>query len=259
MLASLVDTMLDISSSALNLVAIHFALKPPDDDHRFGHEKIQDLAIFSQSIFFFISGTYSLIISTYSLLKKELMEHNNDGYIIMSICIISLLILLLYQTYVIKKTNSEIIKLDKMHYSVDLMTNCAVILSIFLNDIFWFADAAFGILISLYIIKTSFSFFKTAIKNLIDQEFDNNKREEIISIVIKNPHVKGVHDMKTRYAAHKSFIQCHIEIDGNMSLHEAHDITEKIHCEILNKFPDSEIIIHQDPHEIYEKVEIREI
>ena len=68
-LASLIDSLLDISSSAINLIAIRFSLLPADDNHRFGHEKFQDLAIFSQSMFFFASCLFTLFSSSKALLS----------------------------------------------------------------------------------------------------------------------------------------------------------------------------------------------
>lgn len=70
--------------------------------------------------------------------------------------------------------------------------------------------------------------------------------------------MKGVHEMKTRYAAQKAFIQCHLEMDGNMSLYNAHEISDEIAFDILQEFPDSEIIIHQDPYGVEEHVNYRE-
>ncbi len=258
MLASLIDTMLDISSSLLNLVAIQFAIQPPDYKHRFGHEKIQDLAVFSQSIFFFISGALSFVSSVKSLTTASTISNPELGYGVMYACILLLGLLISYQTYVVMKTKSEIIKLDKTHYFVDFITNIAVIISIYLTHYFWFADGIFGILISTYIIKTSYSFFTKAIKNLIDQEFDEPTKAKILSILSNYSAVSGVHDMKTRYAANKPFIQFHLELDGKISLYEAHEITDRIYNELLEEFPDGDIIIHQDPFGIEETVLYRE-
>ncbi|XVN41096.1 MAG: cation diffusion facilitator family transporter [Rickettsia endosymbiont of Argas persicus] len=257
-LASLVDSMLDITSSFINLIALRFALQPPDHEHRFGHEKIQDLTIFSQSIFFFASAFLVGFSSIKSLFEKTQPENIGDGTIVMYICIFLTVILVLYQTYVIKKTKSEIVKADKLHYFTDLFTNIIVIISINLSDRFWFVDSLFGVIISLYIFKTSYSLFRKAFKNLVDQELPEEDRKKIISIVTEHRGIKGMHEMKTRYAAQKAFIQCHLEMDGNMSLYNAHEISDEIALRILKEFPEAEIIIHQDPYGVEEHVNYRE-
>lgn len=257
-LASLIDSVLDISSSFINLIAIRFALKPPDHNHRFGHEKIQDLTVFSQSIFFLGSGILTLISSVRSLLNKEKPINLDYGITVMYICIALTIILITYQTYVIKKTNSEIVKVDKFHYFTDLTTNFAIIVSIQLSPYFWFIDSVCGIGISLYIMYGSSVLFRKALKNLIDEEFPEEDRKKIISTISKFPEVKGVHDMKTRYAANKPFIQCHIEMDGNMSLYNSHYISEQISEKLKAQFPGAEIIIHLDPYGHEEMVDYRE-
>lgn len=257
-LASLIDSMLDITSSFINLIALIFALQPPDHHHRFGHEKIQDLTIFSQSIFFFASAFFVGFSSIKSLFERNKPENIGDGTTVMYICIFLTVILVFYQTYVIKKTKSEIVKADKLHYFTDLLTNIIVIISINLSDRFWFIDSLFGVIIALYIFHTSYSLFKKAFKNLVDHELPEQDRQKIISIVNEHKGVRGMHEMKTRYAAQKAFIQCHLEMDGNMSLYNAHKISDEIAFSILQEFPEAEIIIHQDPYGLEEHVNYRE-
>ena len=86
-LASLVDSMLDISASLINLVAIRVSLLPPDDNHRFGHEKFQDLAVFSQSIFFFASCLFILFSSSKALFFVETVDNAELGAKVMYICL----------------------------------------------------------------------------------------------------------------------------------------------------------------------------
>jgi len=257
-LVSLVDSMLDISSSLINLIAIRFALQPPDHHHRFGHEKIQDLAIFSQAIFFFASGLFAGFSSLKSLVEGSVPSNLAIGTNIMYLCIFLTFILVIYQNYVIRHTNSEMVKVDKLHYFIDLLTNITVIVAINLNTYFWFIDSLFGIAIAIYILYSSYLLCKKAFKNLIDEELPEQDRKKIISIITEFKEVQGIHEMKTRYAASKPFIQCHIEMNGNMSLYNSHQLSDKICKALLLEFPKAEIIIHQDPHGYEEMVNYRE-
>lgn len=255
MLASLVDSCLDITSSLINLVAIRVALLPPDHNHRFGHDKFQDLAIFSQSIFFFASCLFTLFSSSKALYLNSAPENLDVGTNTMYACICLTLILVSYQSYVIKKTRSKVIEADKLHYFADFLTNIAVLLSLYFSYKFHYIDAIAGIGISLYIMHASYGLFRDAIRNLSDEEFADEERDEIIKIIKKFPQAKGVHELKTRYAGNKPFIQFHLEMDGNLSLIEAHDISHKISDELVKNFPEAEIIIHQDPEGIEENVQ----
>ncbi|MGC0372039.1 MAG: hypothetical protein DGJ47_000744 [Rickettsiaceae bacterium] len=246
-LASLIDSFLDVTSSFINVIAVRVALTPPDKNHRFGHEKFQDLAIFSQSIFFLISCFFILFSSSKSLYLQEMPENPEFGMGIMYICIFLTLILVIYQTYVYNKTKSKIIAADKLHYFSDFLSNIAVVVSLYLSSTFWYIDAVMGIFIALYIMKGSVVLFREAIRNLSDEEFEPEDREKIIKIINNSSEVRGFHDLKTRSAGNKPFIQFHLDLDGSLTLKQAHDISEKLEKKLMKKFPKSEVTIHQDP------------
>lgn len=167
-LASLIDSMLDISSSLINLVAIRVSMLPADDSHRFGYDKFQDLAVFSQSIFFLASSLFILFSSSKSLLFESVIINNELGLELMYLCTFLTLLLVCFQSYVVKKTKSRIISADKLHYFSDFITNIAVVLSIYLSSSFWYIDSIVGIIISLYIMYGSYKLFREAIRNLAD-------------------------------------------------------------------------------------------
>lgn len=250
-LASLVDSFLDITSSSINLVAIRVALSPPDHNHRFGHDKFQDLAIFSQSIFFLISCVFILVSSTRSLYLEYVPENITLGANAMYLCTFLTFVLVIYQTYVIKVTNSKIIQTDKVHYFADFLSNVAVVVSLYLSSILWYIDALAGIGIAIYILHASYTLFRDAIRNLSDEEFDDKERKKITAIILDCPEVKGMHELKTRCAAHKPFIQFHLELDGNLSLIDAHAISDRVASKLMQHFPSADIIIHQDPEHQY--------
>ena len=113
-LASLIDSLLDISSSAINLIAIRFSLLPADDNHRFGHEKFQDLAIFAQSIFFFASCLFTLFSSSKALFSEPELVNLELGTNIMYFCVFLTFVLVCFQSYVVSKTKSKIIYIMKI-------------------------------------------------------------------------------------------------------------------------------------------------
>jgi cation diffusion facilitator family transporter len=247
MLASLVDSFLDISSSLINLIAVTVALMPPDDNHRFGHDKFQDLAIFSQSIFFFASCLFMLFSSSRALYLGDVPENPEVGANAMYLCIFLTFTLVCYQSYVVKHTGSKIIAADKLHYFSDFLTNIVVVLSLYLSGTFWYIDAIAGIGISLYIMRASYILFRDAIRNLSDEEFTDKERKKIISIVGEFKEARGLHELKTRSAGSKPFIQFHLELDGELSLNRTHEISDRIAERLMQEYSRAEIIIHQDP------------
>lgn len=250
-LASLTDSLLDITASVINCIVVKYSLLPPDDKHRFGHGKAEDLAVFAQSSFFGLSGVLIIIISIKKLLYPEHLVHTNIGIGVMVFSIAVTIILLLYQSYVISKTRSNIIKSDHVHYVADVWTNCATIASLYLAGKFHskIIDPIFAILIAVYILYSAGKLVAKAFHNLMDHEFNETEKAKLRKIILGHPHIKGYHDLKTRYAGHKPFIQFHIELDKNMPLHKSHKIVEEIESQICQAFDGAEIIIHQDPED----------
>lgn len=245
--ASLIDSFLDISSSLINLIAVTVALMPPDDNHRFGHEKFQDLAIFSQSIFFFASSLFILFFSVRSMYLGSLPYNPDIGVKAMYLCIFLTFILVCYQSLVVYHTDSKIIAADKLHYLSDFLTNVAVVISLYLSSSVHYIDAFAGIGIAIYILYASYMLFREAIRNLSDEEFSTEERTKIIAVVQECHAAKGMHKLKTRSAGNKCFIQFHLELDGFLSLNEAYKISSQITKKLIQKYPGAEIIIHQDP------------
>ncbi|MDX1916628.1 MAG: cation diffusion facilitator family transporter [Rickettsiaceae bacterium] len=248
--ASLVDAALDITSSLMNMFALRFALVPPDANHRFGHDKIQDLAAFAQGIFFIISGLFVLVVSIYKSSYHQEMTSSEIGINTILISTILNLCLVAFQTYVLNKVKSPLIHVDRFHYLTDILTNIVVIISLYLSSSYAFLDSFMGIGIAIYIIHGAYSIIHEALHHLLDEEAPDTDKHQIIEVLKKYKSLNqiiAVHDLKTRIAGNKYFIQFHVELDGNLKLYETHAITENIEKDIIKIFPGSQIIIHQDP------------
>jgi len=257
-LASLVDSLLDLSTSVINFIALRAALVPPDHKHRFGHNKIEDLAVFGQSAAFFASGIFTLYNSAYRMANPQPLEFVSLGIYAMVISSVLTIFLVAFQSIVIQRTKSTIVEVDRLHYITDLLTNLLVIISLYFSSTYLSLDAILAVLIACYIMKSSYGLFVRATKNLVDEEMNDAEREKIIDIIRGHKKVLGVHELKTRLAGSKAFIQLHLELDGDMKLYDAHEISDEVMNRILKEFPSSEITIHQDPAGFEQDVPYRE-
>lgn len=250
LLSSLIDSVFDVLASVISLVAVNYALQPADEDHRFGHGKAEDIAAFSQSAF--IAGS-ALFISVEAIQRLIYPTPITDEWVGIAVMIISSVLtggLLLYQNYVIKRTKSTIIQADALHYKTDLMANLLVIIA-FLTVLAWditIIDSIFAILIAVYILTAAIRVAKKAFDKLMDKEFSDDDREKIINAIFENKNVEGVHDLRTRFSGMKPFIQFHLELEGSMTLNEAHAISDTVEQKILKIYPTAEVLIHQDPY-----------
>ena len=254
LLSSLLDSLLDAVASILNVVAVHQAVTPADREHRFGHGKAEPLAGLGHAAFIGGSAAFLFIAAGHHLLHPALPTNSTLGMAVMAIAIAVTLLLVLYQRYVIRHTGSLVVSADELHYRSDIILNGSVILSLAISSGFgWpYSDALCGIAIGLWIIYGAWQVAQKALIQLMDHELPDSERARIRAITLENPAVSAVHDLRTRAAGPTAFIQVHIEMDGDMTLSEAHRVSDEVEAALLAAFPRSEVIIHQDPAGIEE-------
>jgi len=247
-LASLVDSLMDAGASIINLLAVSYALSPPDKEHRFGHGKAESLAGLAQATFIAGSGLFLILESIDRLIKPQPIESFDVGLGVMIFSIIATLILIGIQRHVINKTNSAAIRADALHYKTDLLTNAAIIAALLLSQFGWLGiDPLFALAIAAYILYSSWEIGNEAFHDLLDHEISEEKRQQIIQIAKAHPQVRGLHDLRTRLSGRTEFIQMHLELDDNLPLIEAHDIADEVEDKIMLAIPTADVVIHLDP------------
>lgn len=248
-LASLIDSSLDLLASLVNLLAIRHALQPADKEHRFGHGKAEPLAALGQSMFIAGSAIMLLFQASGRLVNPQPLTSGIElGVAVMLFSMLATIGLLLLQRFVIKKTKSSAIRADSLHYQSDLLVNFSVIIALLVTQfgLIWF-DPLMAVLIAVYVLYSAWKILRDAVDLLMDHEITDVERQQIMQLVLNHPQVKGMHDLRTRRSGVTVFIQLHLELDPEMSLQQAHDVSDKVSQEIRRLFDEVEIIIHQDP------------
>ncbi|WP_338883800.1 CDF family cation-efflux transporter FieF [Xenorhabdus sp. TH1] len=248
LLAALVDSLVDLAASLTNFFVVRYSLQPADDEHAFGHGKAESLAALAQSMFISGSAIFLFLTGFQHLYSPEPLEHAAIGIWVIVIALVSTLCLVTFQKWVISKTQSQAIRADMLHYKSDLLMNGAILLALFLS-LYGFkrADALFALGIGAYILYSALRMGYDAVQSLLDRALPDEERQEIIEIIQNYPGIAGGHDLRTRQSGSTRFIQFHLEIDDNLSLVQAHALADGIENKLRSRFPDADIIIHQDP------------
>lgn len=248
MLGSLTDSFADALASIVNFIAIRYAIVPADKDHRYGHGKAEPLATLAQAAFILGSASLLLLYSGEKLIHPVAVTNAMSGIVVSIIAIVLTFALVLLQRHALKKTNSSLVEADSLHYKSDLLLNAAVLLALILAQYgWWWADGLFAVFIAVFIGNQALGLGYRSIQSLLDRELDNETRDKIKALAKQDSRVQGIHDLRTRQAGKTTFIQLHMELAGNLSLHDAHEIADKAGMTIKAAFDDAEVIIHQDP------------
>ena len=255
LLSTLIDSLLDVGASLVNLIAVRHALEPADREHRFGHGKAEALAGLAQAAFIGGSAMFLVVQAGERLINPRFVVNTEIGHGVMVLAIVLTIGLVVFQRYVVRKTGSIVITADSAHYQMDVLVNLSVIVSLLMVSEFglvW-ADPAFAIAIAGYILWGAWQIGVASMNMLMDRELPDGDRQRIREIALAHPAVVGVHDLRTRSAGNQLFIQMHLEMNGDITLHDAHVISDQVEMSVMQVFPNAQVLIHEDPEGINEQ------
>ena len=249
MLGSLADTGLDIMASLVTLYSVRLAAQPADDQHSFGHGKAEALAALFQTGIITASAIAIGWRGLSGFGNSAAPTHPELGIGVSLVAIAFTLALITYQRMVVAKTGSVAIHADHVHYSSDLLLNAAVIAALILDSMLHVrgADPVFGVAIALWLIWHARAVAMTAVDQLMDKEWPEEKRARFLAVAGSHPELTGIHDVRTRSSGAHDFVQFHVWVDPALTLGVVHDAMDELEAKLMAAFPGTEVIIHPEP------------
>jgi ferrous-iron efflux pump FieF len=245
-LASLLDSTVDIIASLIIMYAVMISQAPADKEHRFGHGKAEPLASLAQSAFIAGSAVYLILYAIESLWMNSALQQVNVGLWVMGLSLVLTTLLVIFQYYVIQKTKSTAIQSDALHYVSDILTTGLVILGLLLSQLQWL-DPILAILIALWILRSAYAIGRDSVNQLMDGEIDEEMRAEIVQIILATPRVQGFNDLRTYRSGPNCFVQFDLELDDQLSLFDSHAISEQVVNNLTARFANLDVMVHQEP------------
>jgi cation diffusion facilitator family transporter len=250
-LASAIDSLLDLGISLFNYFAIKNSEKPADSHFNYGRGKIEGIAGVIEGTVIIVSGLFIFYQSIVHIIEQRVLASLNISLGVMLFSFVVTLVLVLFLNRVAKKTNNLVIKADALHYKTDLYSNGVIFLSlaiIYFTE-FYLIDSILGILIAIYIIYSASDLVKTGVLNLMDIALDQTIVESIEAIIKNDARINGYHDLRTRESGSRYFVDVHLVFNEKILLLTAHDISDEINAKIRELEPQKEWVInmHLDP------------
>jgi ferrous-iron efflux pump FieF len=250
-LAGLLDSLLDIVASVINFFAVRYALNPADDDHRYGHGKAEALAGLGQATLITTSVILLTLESISRIFAPKTITSVGIGLWVTIISIIFTLGLVMYQSYVVKKTKSLAIASDMLHYKTDFFLNITIFASLIITYFINFVqiDAILAIGIGIFILWGVKEILMQSVNQILDKELPDEERKKLYLLAVSHPKVHEIHDIRTRMSGNNVFLQFHMELPPQTLLLDAHHISEEVEAYIRKNYPYTiEVFIHIDPH-----------
>ncbi len=248
--ASLADSAMDLMISLGAMAAIIYAAKPADEDHAFGHSSAEDMAALGQAIFILISALVIAGAAGQRLFNPAppALMNEGRGMIVMGISIVLTLGLVAWQGRVARRTGNKVVAADRLHYLGDLLPNIGAIASLWASSRFGMGsvDSVVALGAAGLLAIGALRIGKGAFDALMDRRADPALIAGVEAIARDWPGVRGYHDVKTRMAGSRVFVQIHIELDGDQPLRDAHGIGAGLRRAILQAYPQADVIVHKD-------------
>jgi ferrous-iron efflux pump FieF len=249
LLASVVDALVDILASLVTFLGVRFALRPADAGHRFGHGKAEALAALTQAMLLGGAAAFLLVEGIRRLIAPLGLHRLGLGLGVVALSTLATGVLVLFEGYVARRTQSQAIAADRAHHLSDVVANLAVLAALALTT--WTGwplfDPLFGLALAAFFAWTAAHIVGSALRTLLDHELPAAERQRIGALVRGHPSTRGMHDLRTRRAGRNRFIEFHLELDGGLSVQQAHTIADEIEQALVAALPGSDVIVHVEP------------
>lgn len=252
-----IHSLSDLITDIIVFVSIKLSSKPADEDHNYGHYKIETVATFILCVALFIAG-FSIakegFVKIIGALNGE--KYESPTIYVLIVAALSLVvkwILYKYTLNVGKKIKSDLVIANANHQKSDSLSSIAVLIGsafIFIfGASFWYFDAIASIIVSLFIFYASYHILIPTLNQLTEKAIDSDQVKKIDEILNSHDKVKGYHRLKTRQIGNHVAIDVHIFVDASLNIKHAHDITQDIENKLTEIFGNESLIyIHIEPY-----------
>jgi len=252
-LASAIDSLLDMVVSAFNYFALHNSDKEPDEKFNFGRRKLEPLAAVIEGTIISLSALFILYEAISKMVQNNPIEHLDLSIWVMVGSMVITAGLVAFLTIVAKKTGNMVIKTDALHYKTDLFSNGAVLVSLIIISFteYTLIDPILGIGIAIYMIYSAYPIIQEGILMLLDAALEPESVVKITAILDNESNINSYHDLLTRRSGSDIYISVHTVYSVSTSLFDAHLVGDKIELALKNCFPENNVhpLIHLDPYD----------
>ena len=252
MISDAIHSASDVFSTIVVMIGIKMAAKESDKEHPYGHEKMECVAAIVLAIVLFITGLGIGVEAFRTIFSGNYENLEIPGILALIAAVISILVkegMYWYTRYFARKINSGALMADAWHHRSDALSSVGALVGIFgARHGFAVMDSAASLVIFVFIAKAAYDIFMDAIDKMIDRSCDETTQKQIYECILETENVLGIDLLQTRIFGNKIYVDAEIEVDGDVTLNEAHDISELVHQRIEEKFDMvKHIMVHVNP------------
>lgn len=242
----------DLLASGIAFLSVRFSDLPPDEEHPYGHGKIESLSGMAEALLIFVAAAY-IIYEAIGKLRFPGDTHPqaaNAGMAVMGLSVLVNIFMSRYLFRIAEATDSQALYADAEHLRTDVLTSLGVFAGLGLVSLTGKAyfDPLTALLVSLAIMHAAFRLTHNAYHLLLDMRLPPEEEARIRDLLEADNRVLGYHKLRTRKSGSHRHADVHVQIDDSYTLVEAHDISEELEDHIRESLPSIYINIHIEPY-----------
>ncbi|MDD5082650.1 MAG: cation diffusion facilitator family transporter [Dehalococcoidales bacterium] len=249
-LAQSADSLLDLFAAIITFSAIRIADKPADEEHPYGHGKVEDIAGATQGVLIFIAGALIIFSSIRRIMEGSRIEMAETGIGVMLVSIVVSIFLSRHLSRVARATGSPVLEANARNIAADVYSALAVLVGLIIVRITGLnmIDSVLAIGMAGYILFVAYRTVRNPLLGLVDTKLSHSQENIIRYSLMKHSNeVVSYHALRTRRAGSQRYIDLHLVMAQDISLQQAHSVCDQIEAEIHARLPRSSIIIHTEP------------
>ena len=244
----------DVFSSIIVIIGVKLSARDSDDDHPYGHERLECVAAIILAMVLLMTGLFIGYKAVLNILSGDYDNLTVPGVLAIVAAAVSIIVkelMFRYTKHYAKKLDSGALMADAWHHRSDALSSVGALIGVVGARLgFPVLDSVASLIICIFIAKAAYDIFKDAVDKMVDHSCDKETEDEMWECVMQEDGVIGVDLLTTRMFGNKIYVDIEIAADGELSLREGHEIAERVHNRIEREFPKvKHIMVHVNPAE----------
>jgi len=246
-----VHSLIDLVASVIAFVSVRKAGEPADEDHPYGHEKVESLAAAIEGMLILVGAGIIVYEATHRLVDGAEVSRLGVGIAVMGFSVIANLVVssVLYRQA--KEHESPALEGDAAHLRTDALTSAGVLVGLGLVEVTGVVafDSITALVVAAAIVGAGIRIIRRSSGVLVDEVLPDEEMDRIEAAIAaaRTPEVAGYHKLRARRAGSRRYIDMHVQYRSGTSLERAHELAHAMRAEIEERLARAEILIHVEP------------
>lgn len=252
MISDAIHSASDVFSTIVVIIGVRLAAKDSDKEHPYGHERLECVAAIVLAMVLFLTGLEIGAQAVKDIIGGNYGELEVPGVLALIAAVVSIItkeIMYWYTRYHAQRIDSSALMADAWHHRSDALSSIGALIGIGGAMLgFPVMDSIASLVIFVFIAKAAYDIFRDAMEKMVDHSCDEVTEKEIYDLVLSHREVLGIDLLQTRIFGNKIYVDVEIQVNGQYTLMEAHNIAEEVHKNIEQDFPKvKHVMVHVNP------------